>query len=195
MNPRPRTESRYRARFGVALVAVAVAVLTGCASRPSQEELVTTSDTTRRTVIEIAEQAGQVVLDTYPDLGFERDPSPIDDDDRWSDCTDVISPGGPGYVPKLVVWTSRRAYLLPGSGELFPLLDAVLAPFLVDGWKPGNDAKNNDQRTINAFHDGYQLRISATLAATPQGRAGITATVYSDCLPAPEDLLTRYPQD
>lgn len=193
MSPRPRTDSRYRARSAIAFALVAA--LTGCASGPSQEELVTTSDTTRRTVIEIAERAGQVVLDTYPDLGFERDPSPIDDDDRWSDCTDVISPGGPGYVPELVVWTARRAYLLPGAGDVFPLIDAVLAPFLTDGWQPGNDAKNDDQRTINAYHDGYQLAVDANVPSTPQGRASIDITVYSDCLAAPADLLTLYPQD
>src|SRR5665648_725238 len=128
--------TRRPARAGTAVVAL-VASLAACATGPSQEELVATSDEARAKVQDIVQEAVDAFAELNPDLTLTVEYLP-EIDDHWSDCSSATAPDPDN--PKAIVWVTGRWIVVEPKVPTAELLDPVIAELVAGGWGTGSES-------------------------------------------------------
>lgn len=160
------------------------AVLAACGG-PSEEETVATSEESRISVQQTADDLVERVRGLAGDLPLELDHVPSRDD-KWSGCDDTSAASTADV--QHIQWTADRTFYVDPPQETAPRLDAIIDGLVSEGWTRGDDTRTDGGRTISARRDGYAVLIGGDSRVVDGIVNTISVHVYGPCIDAPADL-------
>ncbi len=173
-------------RTGRLAAAATVLVLTvgGCASGPSQEEIMADNTEARSEIRRLVDETVEVLLPATADLAPEEVTDGIHE--SWSACGD--DPFGPSDPPESINWSYYRSFRTPPEADTPARVGEIAPAFLTRGWTARQGTVNDFQR-IEVFSndDGYVLELTGQLADDDEP-SYLVVTALSPCVPTPPDL-------
>lgn len=176
-------------------VLLALTMLSGCADNDPPRETTTVTETrspddsatVRAATLAAAAEGRDVVVGLYPDLESEYDP---DRDDRWYDCSGLdggVERDGDA-PPERIQWLSNRWFYAEPASPTEPLIDAVVAALVSNGWAVDVQTRNDDGRDVFLRREGYTLSVGGASRVVEGSDTSLLVSVSSPCIEAPADL-------
>ena len=190
-----RRQRLSQVTVGLLGLLVTLPLVSSCADAAPPRETATVSETTspgdspvvRATTLAAAGEGRDAVVGLYPDLESEYDP---DRDDRWYDCSGLdggVERDG-AAPPERIQRLSNRWFYAEPAAPTEPLIDAVVAALVNNGWAIGVQTNNDDGRDVFLRRDGYTLSIGGASRVVEGIDTSLLVSVSSPCIEAPADL-------